>query len=172
MNTSERDALIADNIALVYFTLKQLKVSIRNNNAISFGMEGLLKAAENFDKSRGFEFSTYAVPVIRNCLIRYIKRGRIIGRLTDAMNQPDTCRLTWDVAEITDDTVAKHEGSERVHEMLHQLEEVNPRAAQIVRLRFFQKLLLCDIAEIFGLTKERVRQINKSGLEWMRVNAA
>lgn len=40
---------------------------------VQIGSIGLMKAIENFDESKGFKFSTYAVPMIRGEIRRYMR---------------------------------------------------------------------------------------------------
>ena len=59
------DQLVEDNLRLVHSCCQRFK-----NNGIEYedlyqvGCVGLIKAADNFDESLGYSFSTYAVPVI------------------------------------------------------------------------------------------------------------
>ena len=54
-----------DNIGLVYACAKRfLNRGLEYDDIVQAGCIGLMKAAKSFDKNRGIQFSTYAVPVI------------------------------------------------------------------------------------------------------------
>ena len=61
----DRNALIEQNLRLVHACARRFKgKGIEYDDLYSAGCLGLTKAADRFDESRGFRFSTYAVPVI------------------------------------------------------------------------------------------------------------
>ncbi len=69
------DQLIADNMGLVYQQLHRLN-RINDEDAYSYAMEGLFKAASTFDPNRGIQFSTYATTCIYNALMMYMRTVR------------------------------------------------------------------------------------------------
>lgn len=69
------DQLIADNMGLVYQQLHRFN-RINDEDAYSYAMEGLFKAASTFDPNRGLQFSTYATTCIYNALMMYLRTVR------------------------------------------------------------------------------------------------
>ena len=66
MSEIERQQLIEDNMALVYYIIsKQYPTFIGDQDVIQSGMVGLCKAAKHYDPEKGI-FSTYAGRCIRN----------------------------------------------------------------------------------------------------------
>lgn len=62
---NKTDQLITDNLGLVHACCHKFTGrSIEYEDLFQIGCIGLIKAAERFDESKGFCFSTYAVPVI------------------------------------------------------------------------------------------------------------
>lgn len=62
---SERNKLVEENLGLVYSCANRFKGrGAEYEDLVQAGCVGLIKAADNFDETRGFSFSTYAVPVI------------------------------------------------------------------------------------------------------------
>lgn len=59
------EKLIADNMGLVYMQLHKLNLAY-DDEAFSFAMEGLMKAARTYDTTKGLQFSTYASVCIYN----------------------------------------------------------------------------------------------------------
>ena len=71
MVIDDRDKKITENIGLVHSIANRF----RNRGAdyddlFQAGCVGLIKAVDNFDESKGFAFSTYAVPVIMGEIFR------------------------------------------------------------------------------------------------------
>ena len=68
---SARNKVIEHNLRLVIFVAKKLKTSAMSlEDRIAYGNIGLFSAIDKFDLERGTEFSTYAVPWIRQSITR------------------------------------------------------------------------------------------------------
>lgn len=75
---AERNRLITDNAGLVGYVVGRMAArdSVDPEELYSWGMEGLVQAADGFDGSRGLSFATYAI-------------HRIRGRILDALRKAD-----------------------------------------------------------------------------------
>ncbi len=72
----EREKIICDNIGLVHSIASRFKGrGVEYEDLFQSGCIGLIKAVDNFDSSRGFAFSTYAVPVIMGEIKRIFRDG-------------------------------------------------------------------------------------------------
>ncbi|MDE6724403.1 MAG: sigma-70 family RNA polymerase sigma factor [Ruminiclostridium sp.] len=75
MNKTD-NKFIQDNLGLVHSLAGRFKGrGIEYEELYAAGCEGLVKAANGFDKSRGLQFSTYAVPVILGEIKRLFRDG-------------------------------------------------------------------------------------------------
>lgn len=76
MQPENADALITENLALVHACANRFRGrGAAYEELFSAGCVGLCKAARHFDPSRGFAFSTYAVPVILGEIKRVFRDG-------------------------------------------------------------------------------------------------
>ncbi len=72
----ERETLIGENYGLVHACANKFRGrGVDYEDLFQAGCVGLIKAADNFDKERGFAFSTYAVPVILGEIRRIFRDG-------------------------------------------------------------------------------------------------
>ncbi len=79
MVKSSRDEMIESNIGLVHSIAKRFKGRGADyEDLFQSGCVGLIKAVDNFDESKGFAFSTYAVPVIMGEIRRIFRDGGAI----------------------------------------------------------------------------------------------
>lgn len=73
---STREALINENYGLVHACANKFRSrGVEYDDLFQAGCVGLIKAADNFDETRGFAFSTYAVPVILGEIRRIFRDG-------------------------------------------------------------------------------------------------
>lgn len=72
----EREKLIESNLGLVHSCAGRFKGrGVEYDDLYQAGCVGLCKAADGFEKTRGFAFSTYAVPVILGEIKRIFRDG-------------------------------------------------------------------------------------------------
>ena len=73
---TERNRLVSENMGLVHSCANRFRGrGVDYEDLVQSGCIGLLKAAEGFDESRGFMFSTYAVPAIIGEIKRIFRDG-------------------------------------------------------------------------------------------------
>lgn len=79
MVTLTREEKIEKNIGLVHSIAARFKGrGVDYEDLFQNGCVGLIKAVDNFDESKGFAFSTYAVPVIMGEIKRIFRDGGAI----------------------------------------------------------------------------------------------
>lgn len=65
MKSDKISRLVTENINLIYLVMKRFRNrGVDREDLFQIGAVGLTKAAQRFDESKGFAFSTYAVPLI------------------------------------------------------------------------------------------------------------
>ena len=75
-NIENRSITVEKNLGLVHSCVRRFKDrGVEYDDLFQAGCVGLIKAADNFDESRGFSFSTYAVPVILGEIKRVFRDG-------------------------------------------------------------------------------------------------
>lgn len=76
MVTDTRDEKITSNIGLVHSIANRFRGrGVDYEDLFQNGCIGLIKAVDNYDESKGFAFSTYAVPVIMGEIKRIFRDG-------------------------------------------------------------------------------------------------
>lgn len=79
MVINDREQMIVENIGLVHSIANRFRGrGIEYDDLYQAGCVGLIKAVDNFDFSKGYAFSTYAVPVIMGDIKRLFRDGGAI----------------------------------------------------------------------------------------------
>jgi RNA polymerase primary sigma factor len=77
-----RQKMIANNTGLVAYVAHKYKTTVLSvDDLMQEGVIGLIKAVDRFDPYRGFQFSTYAIPWIKQSISRLIVNQEKIVRL-------------------------------------------------------------------------------------------
>lgn len=76
MVNSDREKRVLENMGLVHSIANRFKGrGAEYDDLVQAGCVGLIKAVDNFDETKGFAFSTYAVPVIMGEIKRIFRDG-------------------------------------------------------------------------------------------------
>ena len=161
-----------DHIGLVYNIVKKFNITfVEYEDLVGFGMLGLVKAAKRFDETKGFKFSTYAVPMIyweiRESIrdksgilgTRYMKEnGQYIipSYIEDFKTEDD------DGNKVSFEILKEEDFSERVAEYLDlgkALLYLKPRDKRVIEEFYYKDRSQKDIGNELGLTEKYVRCI-------------
>jgi RNA polymerase sigma factor (sigma-70 family) len=169
-----RDLLIECNQRLVHsLATKHLQPGQNLDELKSDANVSLMRAVEKFDYGRGNKFSTYATWAVMKNFARSIpdentRKQRYMTGHDDVFEGKADVRT--DEQEILS---AANAARDKVNRLLEYLD---PRTREVIRMRTgldgSSEMTLEQIGQHFGITKERVRQINVRGMKQLRERAA
>jgi len=172
-----RAEIVQANMALVLAMAKRSRLTgVDPAELISEGNMALLRAVDKFDCSRGFKFSTYGCRAILKSFSRVAMRtsryrGRFPTEFDPAMQKSDFLETRRESMEIDCvDELRTIMASNSVH--FTEVEETVIRARFALDTPRDQKpepMTLEQVGRVIGVTKERVRQIQKKALAKLRV---
>jgi RNA polymerase sigma factor (sigma-70 family) len=169
-----RDLLINCNQRLVYAQAKQ-KLALGENidDLVSDGNLSLMRAVEKFDYGRGNKFSTYATWAIMKNFARSIPDAKT-HKQRYMTGHDELFEAKADVRTDEQEVLAQADAARaRVNRLL---EHLDARTREVIRMRTgldgSEEMTLEQIGQHFGITKERVRQINVRGMKMLREWAA
>jgi RNA polymerase primary sigma factor len=169
-----RDLLISCNQRLVYAQAKMKLASGESiDDLVSDGNLSLMRAVEKFDYGRGFKFSTYATWAIMKNFARSIPDSKT-HKQRYMTGHDELFEAKADVRTDEQEVLATADAAKsRVAKLL---EHLDARTREVIRMRTgldgSQEMTLEQIGQHFGITKERVRQINVRGMKQLREWAA
>jgi RNA polymerase primary sigma factor len=169
-----RDLLINCNQRLVYSQAKQkLSPGDSIDDLVSDGNMSLMRAVEKFDYARGNKFSTYATWAIMKNFARSIPDAKT-HKQRYMTGHDELFEAKADVRTDEQEVLATADAARaRVNRLL---EHLDARTREVIRMRTgldgSEEMTLEQIGQHFGITKERVRQINVRGMKQLREWAA
>jgi RNA polymerase primary sigma factor len=166
-----KEVLINANMRLVVNIAKRHGGQTDNFfELLSDGNMSLIRAVEKFDYGRGFKFSTYASWAIMKNFARTIpdekhRRERFVT------GHEEVFEVAPDSRTDEHELIATKERA--MHNVNRMLEFLEPREREIIRMRagldnHAKGMTLEEIGQQFGITKERVRQLNARAMKKLR----
>jgi RNA polymerase sigma factor (sigma-70 family) len=163
-----RDHLFEENLGLVYTMMNRFHSrEIDWEDQRSDALYALMRAVEGFNPWAGYKFSTYACNAIVRALVHVVRktnlyRSRFPVEHEDWQEHP----------QVEDDRTLLY--ADRLNRVLSEnLCDLTDREALILGWRFPMDggsgLTLGEVGDAIGLSKERVRQIQNSALDKLRV---
>jgi RNA polymerase sigma factor (sigma-70 family) len=195
-----RELTVAAQMGIVYAIARRFRWAVGSSldeaDLVQAGAIGLMRALERFEPERGFTFATYATHWIRQAIGRAIMNGgrtiRIPVHEQDKLRregQPLPCAtLSLDApirgheahtlgdsiaaSELSpEDAVADAETIKSVAVTEAAIRALPERLQYIVRRRFFEDATLQAIGDELGMSRERVRQLERQALSQLRRTA-
>ena len=171
-----REKLILHNLRLVAHIVKKYYITSKNQeDLISIGTIGLIKAVDSFDCQNGARFATYAGRCLQNEILMYF-RAQKKTQCEVSLSEPidvdkDGNPLTYIDIISVDDTIADDIfvkiTSTRAKKFIR--EGLTPRERQILILRYgltgASPLTQREIAEGLDISRSYVSRIEKAALK-------
>jgi RNA polymerase primary sigma factor len=172
------DQFVRANLRFVVSVAKRYQdLGVSLPDLIAEGNVGLVRAAHLFDPDRGVKFISYAVWWIRQAILRALDDNTRTTRRTTPLETPlfdDEDESLMSFLEDKDSVSPEERtlDSARTSEVRRAIASLEPREGRVLRLYYGldgnQPLTLEEIGQIFGLSRERIRQIKEHGLRRLR----
>ena len=182
-----RKILIERNLRLVAYLVKKYSNSEHSQeDLISIGTIGLIKAIDSYKQGKGVRLATYSSRCIDNELLMTFRSAKKQAKevyLYEPINGDDgegNSISLLDLLETKDEDVAERlETEENVRKLYNYIETaLNDREKEIIRLRYgLPKIRSChekkeitqrEIAQKYGISRSYVSRIEKKALEKLR----
>lgn len=159
-----RDRIIRHNLRLVAHIAKKYYASFGDqDDLISIGTIGLIKAVNSFDSEKQARFSTYASRCIENELrmqFRKVRRTPVALSLQDPLDNQEGSLTVMDVVTdnfLLDENYEHQEEQSRLHELVDTLQG---RERQVLILRYGlagqSALTQAEVAQLLGISRSYV----------------
>lgn len=175
-NTSARKELILHNLRLVSHIVKKYYASAKNQeDLISIGTIGLIKAVDTFRISNGTKFATYAARCIQNEILMHFRAQKKLATEISLNETIDVDRdgnpLTYiDVISCDESLTTEIErklSSDRALKYVNTLLTERERQVIVMRYGLFhtRSMTQREIAERLKISRSYVSRIEKSAME-------
>lgn len=174
-----RSRLIEHNLRLVAHIVKKYNSEQTDqNDLISIGTIGLIKAIDSFDENKGIRLSSYAARCIENEILMHF-RAKKKNQAEISLSEPidtdkdgnmltllDTMSSDEDIVDILDSKLKSEQLRKYVFSVL------SPRERQIIMLRYGlhggRPLTQREISQRLGISRSYVSRIEKHAVEILR----
>lgn len=174
-----RDRLIEHNLRLVAHIIKKYYgASSDQEDLISIGTIGLIKAVSTFDYTKGTRFATYGSRCVENEILMHFRSlkktalDRYFDEPVDSDKDGNQLCLIDIISDGTDvgDKIELLIRCEQLYKYINS--ELDQRERQIIRLRYGldngKALTQREVAALLGISRSYVSRIEKKALQTLR----
>lgn len=163
----ERSRLVASHWPLVKLTVALMQHSIPPQidlgDAISAGVDGLLRAIDTFDPTRGRTFRSYTIYCVRKAILEYLRNRSIERRRFECFSlQEELEQTTVDV-----EALALLEVFSAL--LRREVSRLPPRERVVIHQRYWLQETFVVIRRQLGVSETRVYQLHDQALARLRV---
>ena len=173
-----RNELVEHNLRLVaHIVKKYYAASGEQDDLISIGTIGLIKAVETFSLEKNTKFATYASRCIENEILMYFRVRRKTAGDVSLEDPIDTDRdgnsLTlMELMSDEEDIIGRLDLTLKAEKLRRIFGILEPREQQVLRLRYGlnnrQPLTQREVAKKLGISRSYVSRIEKHAIEKLR----
>ena len=176
---SAEEKLIKHNMRLVAHTVKKYKNTVEQDELISVGSIGLLKAINTFSYDKGSSFSTYATRCINNEILMMIRSDKKYANqvyLDDAISTDkdgNEISLIDVLAENNDNIIDKIDNLESFNKVLKIIKnKLNDREQRVIYMRYgvcgYVQHTQIEISKELKISRSYISRIEKRAIEIIR----
>ncbi len=177
-----RNKLIEHNLRLVAHIVKKYYTTAKDqDDLVSVGTIGLIKAIDSFDISNGACFATYAGKCLQNEILMYFRSQKKHSNVT-SINDPvdvdkDGNPLTYlEIIASPDDIVDSIDRKIKLERILEAIRSLlTDRERKIMMLRYGinksgRHYAQRDVAKMLGISRSYVSRLEKSAIDKIRAH--
>ena len=171
-DTAIREKLIVHNLRLVVYIAKKFdNTGLDQDDLVSVGTIGLIKAVGSFDPEKNIKLATYASRCIENEILMYLRR---MMRVKSEVSLDEPLNVDYEGNELlisdvlgTDpDTVSKNLETSVEKQLLWQaLEKLDKRERDIMSMRFglsgAEEKTQKEVADYIGISQSYISRLEK-----------
>lgn len=159
-----KEQMILSNHGIVFSVMKNLSIPLTDEDMFQTGIIGLLKAINTFDASKGYQFSTYAFPIVRNELLIAFRKSK--RSVVAAFSLDDNADIGNGESVPYAEMIADGKDYEEnvVNSMLAQqiFERLESREKHIFTMFFIENRTQSEISKALGISQSYVSRIISS----------
>lgn len=159
-----KEQMILSNQGIVFSVMKNLRIPLTDEDMFQTGIIGLLKAINTFDTSKGYQFSTYAFPIVRNELLISFRKSK--RSVVAAFSLDDNVDIGNGESVPYAEMIADGKDYEEnvVNSMLAQqiFERLESREKHIFTMFFVESRTQSEISKALGISQSYVSRIISS----------
>lgn len=164
--------LIQRNLRLVVYIAKKFdNTGVENDDLISIGTIGLIKAISSFKADKNIKLATYASRCIENEILMYLRRT---ARLKSEVSFDEPLNTDFEGNELllsdilgtsADSVYGEIESSAEKEQLKEALKKLNERERKIMFLRFGlgggEEMTQKDVADLLGISQSYISRLEK-----------
>ena len=178
-----KSELIQRNLRLVVYIARKFdNTGVENDDLISIGTIGLIKAINSFRADKNIKLATYASRCIENEILMYLRRS---ARLKSEVSFDEPLNTDFEGNELllsdvlgtsADSVYGDIESNAEKEQLKEALKKLNERERKIMFLRFglggAEEMTQKDVADLLGISQSYISRLEKKIIQRLKKEIA
>ena len=178
-----KSELIQRNLRLVVYIARKFdNTGVENDDLISIGTIGLIKAINSFKADKNIKLATYASRCIENEILMYLRRS---ARLKSEVSFDEPLNTDFEGNELllsdvlgtsADSVYGDIESNAEKEQLKEALKKLNERERKIMFLRFglggAEEMTQKDVADLLGISQSYISRLEKKIIQRLKKEIA
>ena len=178
-----KSELIQRNLRLVVYIARKFdNTGVENDDLISIGTIGLIKAINSFRADKNIKLATYASRCIENEILMYLRRS---ARLKSEVSFDEPLNTDFEGNELllsdvlgtsADSVYGDIESKAEKEQLKEALKKLNERERKIMFLRFglggAEEMTQKDVADLLGISQSYISRLEKKIIQRLKKEIA
>lgn len=178
-----KSELIQRNLRLVVYIARKFdNTGVENDDLISIGTIGLIKAINSFRANKNIKLATYASRCIENEILMYLRRS---ARLKSEVSFDEPLNTDFEGNELllsdvlgtsADSVYGDIESNAEKEQLKEALKKLNERERKIMFLRFglggAEEMTQKDVADLLGISQSYISRLEKKIIQRLKKEIA
>lgn len=174
-----REQLIVHNLRLVvYIAQKFENTGVAQDDLVSIGTIGLIKAVNSFCPDKNIKLATYASRCIGNEILMYLRKT---GNIRSEVSLDEPLNTDWDgnelhlsdvLTDVEQNVGSDLENDDDIRLLLQCIENLPMREQEIIKLRFGiscqKEYTQKEVAEKLGISQSYISRLEKKIIKKLR----
>lgn len=170
-----KEEITKDYEKIINFVIKKMGLGYRHDEIFDVGMIGFVNGLNNFDKSKGYAYSTFLCNCVKNEILKYLYLQNMPKRTGEVISYNTMISEDTELLEVLGydiDYEQNYYVNEMLKEIFNRLSKLTKKQQLIFNhlygLNGYKEMNARQIEDKYGFSRQSIHQIKKRVLNQLR----
>ena len=170
-----KEEIAKDYEKIINYVIKNMKLGYKHDEIFDVGMIGFVNGLNNFDKNKGYAYSTFLYNCVKNEISKYLYLQNMKKRTAEIISYNTMVSEDTELLEMLGYNIDYEQNfyvNEMLKEIFNRINKLTKKQQLIFNhlygLNGYQEMTSKEIQEKYGFSRQSINQIKKRILNQLR----